>query len=137
VSYRGRYQLGKFLPLAVRCLDGNGSPVEPDTAPVAMLVGPSGPLDSVRLGIKDRFQLTGYFQTSQRLDSRFSAGNWQVVYNWTVGGLPFTSRDDLEIVPGGHPDGAGLSLFYVPRPQADYLLLACDSGRIIRRRNPR
>lgn len=137
MTYRGRYQLGRFLPLAIRCRDADGIPVEPDTAPVALVAGPSGAIDSLRLGIRDRFQLTGYFQTNLRLDSRFTVGNYQVLYTWSIGGTAYSEQDDFEVLPGGHADGAALSLFYVPRPQADYLLLGMDSGKILRRRNPR
>ncbi len=137
MSYLGRQMLGGRILLGVRCQGPTGVPLVPDQAPVALVYSSSGLVASLRLPIRDRQDLDGWFQTSLLLDSRFSTGLYRVVYQYTISGVAGGDTDTFEVVPGGQADGAGLALVYYSRPASDFCLLQSDSGRLIRKRNPR
>lgn len=133
----GRYQLGAIVPLSVWCVDGNRTPTLPVRSPVALVYSETGLVLTQRLPIMDRFQNTAYFLYRQNVDSRFAEGKYTVVYNYKIGSTDYGETDDFEVVGGGHPDGLALSMYYFALPTMDYVLTHNDSGRIIRRRNPR
>lgn len=137
MNYQGRHMLGKRLSLAVRCRDSSGVPALPDQAPVALVYSGSALVLSLRLPIRDRQDLTGWFAGSLLLDSRFATGRYRIVYQYAVSGTAGGDTDCFEIVQGGQADGAGLALIYYSRPASDFCLLQADSGRLLRRRNPR
>ncbi len=91
-----------------------------------------------RMPIQDRFAVVGFFQYPLLLGSLFPAGQYRVIYQWTIAGNPFSEVASFEVVgTAGHPDGAGLSMIWYSRPTSDFVLFQTESGRIIRRRNPR
>lgn len=135
--YRGRYQLGEILALCCLTVDGSKTPGAPTQAPVAIVMADSAQLFTMRLPVHDRFGQTGYFQHPLLIDGRFSAGDYRVIYQWVIGSTAYSSQDDFTVVAGGNTDGPVLGLFYFRRPGADYLLQHVDSGRLIRKRNPR
>lgn len=138
MSYRGRYQIGEYVPLTVWCIDGNGTPTLPDQAPIARVYSDAALVLDVRMPIRDRYILTGYFQYPLFLDGRFAAGGHRVVYEYQLSStLYMADLDTFEVTAGGHADGAILSMFWFNRPTADFLLTQVDSGRLVRRRNPR
>lgn len=137
MAYRGRHPLGSRLLLGVRCLNGSGTPTLPDNAPVALVYSSTGLVASLRLPVVDRQDVTGWFAQPLLLDSRFAAGPHRVVYQYSLSGTAGGQSDHFEVVPGGHADGAGLAVSYYSRPASDFVLLQTDSGRLLRRRNPR
>ncbi len=137
MSYLGRYMLGQRIFLGVRCLGAAGVPSLPDEAPVAQVYSSTALVLSLRLPIQDRQDLDGWFGASLLLDSRFVEGPGRVLYQYTVSGTAGGQVDQFEIVPGGQADGAGLALVYYSRPASDFVLQQVDSGRLLRRRNPR
>src|SRR5205085_10199998 len=92
---------------------------------------------TIRLPAVDKFARPAYFQFPLLLDARFVAGSYRVVYFWTIAATLYGDADSFEIAEGGQEDGAGLALFYFERPTSSFALVQTDSGRIIRRRNPR
>lgn len=137
--YRGRYQLGDTVQLAVMCHNLNGTPGTPSTlnqCPVALVTGGSL-VTSLKVPIQDRYAQDGFFSFPLLLDARFAAGYYTVLYQWQQSSSHFESFDEFEIAAGGDGDGPVLGMFFYRRPAGDYLLLHTDSKRMIRRRNPR
>ncbi len=137
MAYRGRYLLGDRLPLSVLCLNGSGVPSVPDRSPFVLLFSGSTLIVSYRIPVNDKQRQTGLFQFVQQLDSRFSVGRLRAVYQYQISGTSYGSEDAAEIVAGGDANGAGVGLYYFRAPQADHALVQVDSGRVLRRRNPR
>lgn len=136
-DYLGRWQLGERLPLSVRCRSSADTPAEPASAPLAMIYSDSGFVTSQLMPITDRYGVTGVFAFELLLDGRFAVGRHTVIYHYTISSVPLMAQQDFEVVAAGNFDGAGLSMFYYRRPGAGYLLTHQDSGRLIRKRNPR
>lgn len=141
--YRGRYLLGEYVPLLLYCRNGSGTPSVPDNAPLMRVYSSSGlvldgtvPL-SRKMAIEDRYVLDGVFKDKLHLGSLFSTGPYRVVYTYAVSGTAYGDEDRFEVKAGGHSDGAGISMFHYPNPRNDSVLVQCESGRLIRRRNPR
>lgn len=137
MSYKGRYILGDTVPLDVWCRSSAATPTEPDQAPVAIVCSDTAQVLVQRLPICDRYGITGYFHYPLRLDGRFAAGSYRVLYQYSIGGTAYGHAESFEVAAGGHADGPALALFYYRRPTSDFVVLQADSGRIIRRRNPR
>ena|ERR1700694_592175 len=138
--YLGRFQLGDLLPLSAlgRTASGPaGLPTLPALAPTARIYGPSGFVEQVSLQIRDRYDLTAFFFRELPLGGKYATGRYQAVIQMTVGGLAQSADVAWEILPGGHYDGAVLSMKVFRTPAANFALAQCDGGRIIRRRNPR
>lgn len=137
MEYRSRYQLGDTVQLSVLTTDNAKLPTVPDKVPVAVVSSDTALALSQRLPVQDRYAQTGWFSYPLILDARFAVGVYRVVYQWLLSGVMYTKYESFEVVDGGQSDGPGLSIFFFPRPTSNYVLLQCDSGRVIRRRNPR
>lgn len=137
MDYYGRYIPGDTVGLAVVCTDANGVPTLPDQAPVAVICSGSAQVATLRLPVHERHVVTAFFHHPIQLDTRFATGHYRVVYQYTLSGVAFSKVASFEVAAGGHADGPGLALFYFARPASDFVLMQADSGRIIRRRNPR
>lgn len=136
--YHGRFIQGERVPLSVWTRNASRTPVLPDAAPIALISRSGSPIQSLRLPIRDRYQVVGFFQIPLLLGTLYPAGQYRVVYQWLIGGNPYSELASFEVVgTAGHPDGAGLSMLWYARPTSDFVLVQCESGRIIRRRNPR
>ena len=137
MAFRGRYFLGDRLPLSLLCVNGSGVPSVPDRSPYVLLFSGSSLIVSYRIPVHDKQGQTGLFQFVQQLDSRFAVGRLRAVFQYKISGTNYGSTDTAEIVAGGDANGAGVGLYYFRAPQADHALVQVDSGRILRRRNPR
>lgn len=137
MEHIGRFAQGDTLALSVWCLDSAGTPAEPTNAPVATICSDTAQVASIRLPICDRYATTGYFSYPLQLDSRFPAGSYRVVYQYTISSTAYGSSESFDVVAGGHADGPALACYYFARPTSDFIIMQCDSGRVIRRRNPR
>lgn len=137
MRFAGRFILGDTVLLSCLCRDAENVPMKPDRAPVAVVTGDSALTLTMKLPIRDRFTLPGYFAYPLVLDSRFAVGHYTVGYQWVIAGTPYGSTGCFEVTGGGQADGPGLAMFFLHRPQSDWVLLQTDGGRMIRRRNPR
>jgi hypothetical protein len=137
MPYLGRYQLGQFVPLAVRTVNGSDVAGLPDDAPAALVYSDSGKVLTQLLPIKDRFAVTGFFFHRLPLGAAFAAGRHWVLYQWLRSGTHFAESDVFEIGDGGHADGAVLALHHYRRPNAEFVVQQLDSGKLVRGRNPR
>lgn len=136
--YRGRFQLGEHIPLAVLCRDSSGSPVAPVAAPRADVYATSGhPVISKLLPSLDGLAVTGLFQLRLFLGAGFSPGAYTVAYRWLDGSHVGLEVDTFEIPPGGDDSGAVISLFPYERPHAYFLMQERDGGGLYKGRNPR
>jgi hypothetical protein len=135
--YRGRFQLGFEVPLGVLCVNGSDTPVAPTAAPLMEVYSASALVLSKRIPPLDRAAVTGLFQYGLFLGPLFSTGAHTVVYHWASGGTSYASADTFEIIPGGHQDGAVISLYFYERPGARFLVQQLDAGKLVRGRNPR
>lgn len=140
--YLGRYQQGVELPLVLQCTDVNDTPNDPVDVPWVVIYRDGAPPTfkaSLKMAAELRGIATGLFRLPVFLDTLYgTAGRYLVVFKWVdSNGVAHTKPASFYLLPGGHADGAILSMYYVLRPDASYLLHQNDSGRIVRGRNPR
>ncbi len=138
MSYRGRFQLGTEVTLAVLTVNGSNLPSFPDAAPVVEVWSSTGLVLAGRaMPVVDRYGTTGLFQLSTFLDARFSAGRYTAVYRYEVGSYEGLVEEVFEIVAGGDPAGAVIAMHYYDRPHAKFVVMQLDGGSLLARRNPR
>lgn len=136
--FRGRYQLGQFVPLAVQCVDASGSPTLP-TAPPQLEIwqGSTIVIAAKEIPIIDRYRTTARFGYRQPLDGRFAAGTYLASYTYTVGSLGVFAVDSFEVVAGGNADGAAIAITQFDCPHARFIVWATDMRKLLYGRNPR
>jgi hypothetical protein len=135
--YLGRYQQGDRLPLRVFCSDADDAPVEPDEAPRATIWSTASICASnIWIPPIHRTASPGLFQYPLHLDSRFPAEYYTAEISWKVNGAPRATIVHFEVVGGGHPDGAVISMYAFSRPQAEFLVFQTDAAKIFKGRNP-
>jgi hypothetical protein len=138
--YRGRYFQGTEIPLGVQVVDVNSVPTAPDAAPTMDVFSPSGKAISGKaIPAVEKAILTGLFYYKLFLGPLYSPGLYSVSYRWTTGGGAFLGMDvdTFEVLPGGNAKGCAISLAYIDRPQAKFIIQQWDSGRLRKNRNPR
>lgn len=140
--YLGRYQQGVELPMVLQCTDVNDVANDPLDVPHVTIYRDGAPptlKSSYRMAADLRGVATGLFRLPLFLDTLYSAtGRHLVIFKWTdSNGVAHHKPASFHLLPGGHPDGAVISMYYILRPDASYLIHQNDSGRIIRGRNPR
>jgi hypothetical protein len=136
--YLGRYSQGDYVLLSVWTRNANGTPLLPDSAPVASISQGTQLVQSLPMPIRDRFAVVGFFQFPLLLGTLYTAGQYRVLFQWTISGTAYADVAGFEVVGvAGHPDGAGLAMIWYARPTSNFVLVQTESGRIIRRRNPR
>lgn len=137
MEHLGRYTLGDTLAIPVWCRDSSGTPAEPTNAPVATVSSDTALVASYRLPICDRYASTGFFSLPVQLGSAYTTGSYRVVVQYTISSTAYAYAASFEVVAGGHADGPALACYYFARPTSDFIIMQCDSGRVVRRRNPR
>lgn len=138
--YRGRTQLGIEIPLGVQCFNASGNAVAPDACPTMTIY--SGTTNTpviaaYSIPVRDRFNATGQFAYRQFLDTRFASGKYWVLYKWTASTFSGHVLDVFDIVDGGDPKGQYISLFFMQKPSADFIVGQTDGGILTKGRNPR
>lgn len=136
-AYLGRFRQGSYIPLCAQVLTSHLSPVWPDTAPTAYLYSDSALVSSFKIPVTDFASATGLFSKSVLVDQPLPLGRYRVVYRWTVGGVAGAVMDSFEIVGGGDPAGAVISMCSYDRPEARYILGQLSGGRLAQGRNPK
>lgn len=135
--FRGRYPLGVEIPLSLQCVNGSGVPALPTEAPTADVWSSSAKIRTLAVPPLDPSGVTAYFSYRLFLGSLFAVGLYRVFYRYRIGSFSNIVEDAFEIIPGGHQDGAVISLYGFLRPQATYLVQQLDSGKLVRGKNPR
>jgi hypothetical protein len=137
VSWRGRKKLGDEIFLAVQCRNGSNTPTAPDAAPLMTVYNESGTkIISKAIPPIDRYTATGLFGIMLPLNSVWSAGRYAVYYNYLIAATQFSGSDNFEITAGGDAAGQVISLFYLDRPDVDWLVYQTDMGNTTINRNP-
>jgi hypothetical protein len=141
-EFLGRFQQGQEIPLRLQCVNAAGAADDPADVPRAQLWRDgSSPafVETVELAADLRGVTTGFFRRGHFLGGLYAnAGRYLVVFKWQdSGGTAHHRCASFVLNPGGSADGALVSVAYVERPDASYLLYGTDAGRLIRGRNPR
>ena len=135
--FRGNFQVGVSVQLAIWTRNAAGTPTLPDIAPTMRIYSASALVLAGKMPIMDRFRVTGFFSYPLYLGKGlWHPGMQRVRYEWIIGGSHYASEDTFQIADGGNDDGIGISSFYYRRAQNSFLLIQGDGGRLVRRRNP-
>lgn len=136
-TYLGPFALGSWVPLelfatmpdgqlAVPLVEPTATILDASSATVATITLPRSPGPAGRYG---RQMIVG---------RAFSRGRYRVLYRYQVPGPVQRYAVDLfEVVGGGDPEGAIISLREFRRPEARYVVGQTASGRLVQGRNPR
>jgi len=132
----GSYAVGEILPLFFWCRTDAGTPVAPDTAPIATIRSASQLIQSVRLpavpGTSGMIFQHGLFLG----DTDYAVGKYFVEYTYILSAVNKAQMDVFELVAGGDFDGQGISMHFMRQPAGDFVLVQGMSGRVLRRKNP-
>lgn len=135
VGYLGQYQQGQTATLMLRSVGYRGQLVTPDGPPVASIYDDSGASQTFLLPASD--QANNIFSLPIFLGLTFPLGRYRVSYRYSSGGTVSARADFFEVIPGGDPGGAVISVFAYDRPEAGYVLAQLGSGMLVQGRNPR
>ena len=135
VGYLGQYQQGQTVPLMLRAVGYGGQIITPSDAPVATIYDDSGATQSFVLPASDR--ANSIFSLPVFLGLTFPLGRYRVCYRYSAGADVKARADYFEVIPGGDPGGAVISVFAYDRPEAGYVLAQLGSGMLVQGRNPR
>lgn len=137
MGYLGRYQLGQTVPLRVQTLNANSVAATPDDVPTVKLWDAAGNrVLTAKMPAVERYIQTGRFLLPVFLNGQFAAGLYQAVYYYGIAGYHGLESDTFEVLPGGHADGSVISMYFLDRPQARYIVYQTDAGVLIQGRNP-
>jgi len=92
---------------------------------------------SKRIPPIEQTAITGLFGIMQPLNSSFAAGRYWVYYSYLVSTTQRCAVDSFEILAGGNSGGQVISLAFLDRPDADWMVGQLDSGASIVARGPR
>lgn len=140
MSFWGRYQQGSEIPFTIRTRRATGLPEWVDPAPVLEVWSPtmvkvvSRTMAAYQPGI-----IVGVYRLPVFLGSLFAGtGKYSVVIRWTdTTSTPVQDAGSFDLLANGNVNGTIIAMTEVDRPDARYLLTFLDSGRILRRKNPR
>jgi hypothetical protein len=135
--YLGRYQLGDTVNVILLCHDANRTPGMPNNVPLMKVWDPGNNLVlAAFMPILDQYIKPGLFYYQLLLDTNFDVGNYGLTFYWQQGSYSGIESSNFEIVPGGDPDGAVISMFFYYRPQANFVMQQLEAGKVIEKRNP-
>lgn len=135
MSYIGRYQLGESIALLLNTRSGADTPSAPDDAPRADIFDASNTkVLSLDMPIDDDTMYV--FRLKIPLNSSFSEGLYRIVYRYKANASVKLQVDYFQIVAGGSSEGAPIAMFPWARPEANYVVLQTDGGKVYQGRNP-
>jgi hypothetical protein len=137
MNWLGRYQKGEIVPLTFATVDASEAQATPDAVPTAMIYRSGAIVAGLSVPALDDHNLPGLFQASLFLEPQFSAGHYQVVFNWMISSTNYTGQAFFEVLSSGDPEGGGIALATFRMPGMHYALMQTRSGRITKMRNPR
>lgn len=140
-GYLGRFQQGTDVALVLQCTDTSGTPDDPTYIPwVQIRRDPDAALvESFEMPADLRDVESGLFRKPLFLGSTYSTtGRHVAIFKWLdSNGVSHVETAHFHVLPGGSADGSIIAMCYSSRPDAAYIVFQCDSGRIIRKPNPR
>lgn len=139
--YFGRFQQGTEVPLTLQTDSADGVTEDPASIPHVTIYlddGTPGIVETLPIPADLRGVEDGVFRRPLFLNTLYGEGRYLVVMKWLdSGGVARTQLGSFTVLPGGDADGAVIAMYQLVRPDATYLMRQCDSGRLIRGRNPR
>lgn len=140
-GYIGRVQIGCEIPILLQCVDVMETPDDPVYLPWAQIWRDGSPptlIESVEMAADARGVEDGVFRASVFLGDSYASGRHLIVFKWNDSdGINHLISAAFHILPGGDADGTIIGMYYSNRPDAAYVIMQCDSGRLIRKANPR
>lgn len=142
MAYLGRVQQGTELIIVLQCTDDYNTPENPSHLPwVQIYLDAPTPelIASKQIPAEARRVEDGIFRLSLFLDTLYTTeGRYLVLMKWLdLNGVAHVRTGCFHLLPGGNPDGTVISMHSLIRQDATYLIMQHDSGRIVRKRNPR
>lgn len=141
-QYIGRIQQGSELVVVLQAADVYGHNEDPSSSPwVEIYRDGTTPalVESRRIPSDMRRVEDGVFRLPLFLDTLYTTeGRYLFVMKWLdASGTARTAVGSFHLLPGGSADGSVIALYSLVRQDAAYLMMQCDSGRLVRKRNPR
>lgn len=141
MSWLGEYFLGEWVPVPVTCVNSSGAIANPSAAPTLSIYKaddtPITGANDVTMPPFAQGEQTGFFKRDVQLDSNFSAGRYNCLIEYTVGGSAKVETHSFRVMAGGNAKGAYVALWYYPRPHANYIVGQLDDGTLEARRGPK
>lgn len=134
--YLGRYRLGEVVPIVITAQTAGEVPTEPDACPTVIVYDSGGSVETKRMAIIDRYEVTAVFFAPVYIGAEYSTGYHTAEAWWTITN-PFSKVFTFQVIAGGHRDGPILAMGEMSFPAASYILGHTSLGRIRRFRNPR
>lgn len=133
----GRYQQGDRVPVTLQCRNSAGAATAPAEAPVAVISVSGGAAVATRsMPVQDPAKVVGLFQLDLYLDSSFGSGDYDVLMQATVDGLPYVESRRFAVVAGGYIAGEVQAMKHWQRPEAGELVMQLAGGTLQSGRNP-
>lgn len=129
----GRFQQGQQVTLGIATVDGSGNPVAPNAAPTVTITPPTGSPFTLKLAMNGG---STAFSLPVFLGLSFGLGTYSVAYSYQAGAFAGSGSDTFEVIAGGDPGGAVISLCSFDRPEARYVVAHTTAGLILQGRNP-
>lgn len=136
--FRGRKILGEEIRLGCQTVNSARTPTAPDSAPTFRVYTESGTLTATGfLPPTERYVVTGLFEYMLALGTLFATGRYMVRYQYAISSTSYTPEPDtFEVVGGGDTHGQFVSLAFLDRPDADWIVGQTDAGNTLINRNP-
>lgn len=135
--YLGRYTLGQWVPLVAVTTNGAMTPSWPASVAVfSVYDGAGARVYSGLMPPLDLARLPGSFSYLMRLGDTFALGHYVATITFALAGTTYSVENRFQVVAGGNPAGALVSLHSYQRPQADFVLGRLDSDQRLIARNP-
>lgn len=136
--FRGRKQVGNEIRIGVQTVNGSRTPTAPDAAPTYRVYTEAGTLvTNGSLPPTERYTTTGLFEYMLPVYSLFSTGRHWVRYDWIISGTHYAGIDSFEVLAGGNTAGCFISMMFLDRPDADWIVGQTDAGTTSINRAPR
>ena len=136
----GRFQLGTYLMVYLRCTDANEVGTMPDYVPRIRITTAAGVSVLVStMPVVDKSVNVGLFVREVFLGDTFAEGMYTVEMYYSTGSATrqVVETRTFHVIAGGDPKGQVLGMHTLKKPQAEFLVYQCESGIILAGKNAR
>lgn len=135
--YLGRVVLGDVLVLPLLARDSAKTPAKSTASPAYTIYNSSGTAVATgSFSLWNSLRQTGWYRLVLRLGSTFSAGSYDLVVTYAIGGVTIVQQYRFVIVAGGDADGSVIGLGRLASSNR-WLLGQKSSGKLDAYRNAR